>query len=1067
MTEAIGSAGRVLRVAMLLLVASVPVAGQSAATVGQWQTLPYLMPINPIHVALMHTGKVLVVAGSGNLPANILEAAVWDPQADTITVQAVSWDMFRNAMVVLPDGRPFIDGGTLQYEPLYGQPKASVFDPATNTFSNVANMAHGRWYPTSTVLGDGTVMTFSGLDTDGSTTQTVEIFDPSTATWSTPYVASWAPPLYPRMHLLPNGNVLYSGASPTSSIFDTSTHTWDYGVANTNYGSSRTYGSSVLLPLTPANNYAPKVMILGGGSPATNTTEIIDLSIPSPKWQYAATMYQGRIEMNAVLLPNGKVLALGGSVNDEDATTASLQAEIYDPAFNTFSSAGSEAYARLYQSVALLMPDGTVWVAGGNPQRGTYEQHMEVYFPPYLFTQDANGNTFPAARPSISGAPSTIGYGANFVVQTPDAANISSVVLMRNGADTHAFDMDQRLVGLSFTAGSGYLTVTGPPNSNIAPAGYYMLFLLNDSGVPSLAAFVQVLQLAVPTFSPAASGTLEAIDTQSGFTHSALGSAISTCVQNLAIGNFTLCGEAYNDVHSGSSVSVNYSPAQGNGIIAWATWCFNSSCNSSTAGITATIGDNINATESCFTASPNSPFITNANGGAQGSGDFQQHYVWYCPSIPSGVTSFTMTPSNSSLSYLQLNINEWKAGSLAASCSPISACFEDVDNFGQAGNSTGGTIATITTSGSTVNANDLVFAVTEVPCCSFTASPGTGYTGITVAPSVTPGMVSEAKAATATGIQTATTTWTGGSTPWFGVIVPLKGAGAAPAVATPTFSPGTGSYSSAQTVTISSTTTGASICYTSDGTTPAAKTPGTCSTGTSLANGGKVTVSASGTLKAIGTESGLNNSGVAKATYTIGVAFVQVAAATPQSPMSAVSVAYPAVQSAGNLNVIVVGWNDSTSVVNTISDTAGNAYQLAIGPTRGTNFSQCIYYAPKIKAGANRVTVTFNQLVAYVDLRALEYKGVNTLDAKVGASGKGSTSNSGSAKTTVASELIFGANTVAHITNGSGAGFTPRIITSPDGDIAEDRVVSATGSYRATAPLTGNGTWVMQMVTFK
>jgi hypothetical protein len=226
---------------------------------------------------------------------------------------------------------------------------------------------------------------------------------------------------------------------------------------------------------------------------------------------------------------------------------------------------------------------------------------------------------------------------------------------------------------------------------------------------------------------------------------------VSTCVQKLAIGNSELCGEVYNDVSSGTNVKVNYSPSPNNAIIAYATWCFNSSCNSSISGVTATIGDNINAMESCFFASPHSPFITDANGGAQGSGDFQQHYVWYCPSIPSGVTSFTVTPSNPNLRDLQLNITEWNAGSLAMSCSPISACFESVDNFG-------GTTATITTSGPTVNANDLIFAVTSVPCCSFTASPGTGYSGITVAPSVTPGMVSEAKAAGSTGIQTATTT---------------------------------------------------------------------------------------------------------------------------------------------------------------------------------------------------------------------------------------------------------------------------------------------------------------------
>src|ERR1700740_617494 len=101
-------------------------------------------------------------------------------------------------------------------------------------------------------------------------------------------------------------------------------------------------------------------MIMGGGNPATNTTELIDLSASTPKWVYGPNMSQSRIEMNATILPNGKVLAVGGSLNDEDTTTASLNADLYDPVSNTFSSAGAEAYARLYHSVSLLLSDATV-----------------------------------------------------------------------------------------------------------------------------------------------------------------------------------------------------------------------------------------------------------------------------------------------------------------------------------------------------------------------------------------------------------------------------------------------------------------------------------------------------------------------------------------------------------------------------------------------------------------------------------------------------------------------------------------------------------------------------------
>src|SRR6267143_540271 len=236
------------------------------------------------------------------------------------------------------------------------------------------------------------------------------------------------------MHLSTDGRVFYSGSGRGSRFFTPSAKTWSAVVANTNFTGTRTYGTSVLLPLTPANGYRPRVMIFGGGNPATATTEIIDLSAATPVWTNGPSMSQPRIQMNATILPNGKVLATGGSLNDEDTVTASLNADLYDPATNTFSSAGANAFPRLYHSGSLLLPDATVVFIGGNPTRGTYEQHIEIYSPAYLFNPDGSS----ATRPSITGVPSTgIGYGSAFQVQTPDAANISSVVLMRAGAPTH------------------------------------------------------------------------------------------------------------------------------------------------------------------------------------------------------------------------------------------------------------------------------------------------------------------------------------------------------------------------------------------------------------------------------------------------------------------------------------------------------------------------------------------------------------------------------------------------------------------------------------------------------
>ncbi len=488
------------------------IGAQSTRSIqGEWRTLPMKMPINPVHIALLHTGKVLIVAGSGNVATERdYRAAVADYQFGSIVTQPVAWDMFCNGMVILPDGRPLINGGTLQYDPFYGELRNAVFDPITEAFADVQGMAHGRWYPTVTVLGDGRVMTFSGLREGGGTNTTVEIYTPGVG-WSQEYPAGWTPPLYPRLHLLPDGRVLYSGSGPGSRIFNPSTHAWTAIVASTNYGGTRKYGTSVLLPLTASRGYAAKVLILGGGNPATNTTEILDLSASPLRWQYGPPMSQARIEMNATILPSGKVLAMGGSASDENAATASYNADLYDPdagPTGAFTSAGANTVPRLYHSGSLLLPDATVMLVGGNPTRASYEKDIEIYSPAYLFDSDGS----PAVRPTITAVtPAVSGYGSTFHVQTPDAAAIKSVVLVRPGAQTHAFDMDQRLIELSYTAGAGDLTVAAPPNGNIAPPGYYMLFILNNAGVPSVATFVR-LATSVSNQPPTATITSPATD---------------------------------------------------------------------------------------------------------------------------------------------------------------------------------------------------------------------------------------------------------------------------------------------------------------------------------------------------------------------------------------------------------------------------------------------------------------------------------------------------------------------------------------------------------------------------
>ncbi|HEU4331334.1 MAG TPA: PQQ-dependent sugar dehydrogenase [Lapillicoccus sp.] len=213
------------------------------------------------------------------------------------------------------------------------------------------------------------------------------------------------------------------------------------------------------------------------------------------------------------------------------------------------------------------------------------------------------------------------------------------------------------------------------------------------------------------------------------------------------------------------------------------------------------------------------------------------------------------------------------------------------------------------------------------------------------------------------------------------------------------------------------------------------------------------------------------------ATYTVAstpvaIAFVQVNAATPQTNQSSVNIVYPSAQTAGNTNILAIGWNNTTSTVTSVVDSAGNTYRLAVPKASANGVSQAIWYASNIKAagpGANTVTVTFSASTPYVDVRVLEYSGldpVNPFDVGASASGDSASANSGTVTTTAANELIVGAGITGGVFSAAGTSFTNRVITT-FGDIAEDRIVTTVGAYGATATLTGTAGWVMQVATFK
>jgi glucose/arabinose dehydrogenase len=203
------------------------------------------------------------------------------------------------------------------------------------------------------------------------------------------------------------------------------------------------------------------------------------------------------------------------------------------------------------------------------------------------------------------------------------------------------------------------------------------------------------------------------------------------------------------------------------------------------------------------------------------------------------------------------------------------------------------------------------------------------------------------------------------------------------------------------------------------------------------------------------------------------IAFVQVNAATPQTNQTQVAVTYANAQTAGNTNILAIGWNNSTSNITSVIDSAGNAYQLAVPTARGSSLSQAIYYAKNIKgaaAGTNTVTVTFNTATPFIDARITEYSGLdsaNPFNVGRSASGNGKSANSGAVTTTAPRALIFAAGTTTGGFSAAGANFTTRIITTLDLDIVEDRFVTATGSYSGTASLGASAAWVMQVAAFR
>jgi len=465
---------------VLGIVPTVPVRADPTVS-GEWSA-PFDLGVIGIDAALLPTGKVLLFS----YPSTELgsPARLFDPATGTTTDVSITMerDVFCGGHSLLPDGRFFVTGGHLPGTAFgFGAPETDFFDPATETWSSGPVLDEARWYPTNVPLADGSTLIFGGDVTEQDPATTVESYDPGSNTLTTlPASADRDLGLYPRMHLLTDGRIAWVNRAKTRT-FDPDTNLWSTPVDTMNFGSRGETLSSVVLP------GLNEVLVIGGANTqqgTTATTEIIDFSGSNPQWRYSGSMTAARENGNAVLLPDGTVLMVGGGLGPTNYRNPVLFAELYDPLTETWTVMDAQALPRMYHSTAILLPDGRVLSAGHDRGRPTSNQRSgEIFSPPYLFK---------GPRPTITSSPGSVGYGQQFEVTTPDASSISRVALLSPGSVTHAIDMGQRYVDLSFSGSGTTLTLTSPADGNVAPPGPYMLFILNAEGVPSVASWVQV-----------------------------------------------------------------------------------------------------------------------------------------------------------------------------------------------------------------------------------------------------------------------------------------------------------------------------------------------------------------------------------------------------------------------------------------------------------------------------------------------------------------------------------------------------------------------------------------------
>jgi hypothetical protein len=444
------------------------------AQIGAWSyESPFTGDQNMTHVVCSPTGKCLYVVGK----AKKFSSYVYNSTTKAMKLVKTPDDLFCAGHVLLPDGRALVTGGTLASSPWKGTRTQYAFNFVSETYDKLPNMAVGRWYPSVVTMSDGRQLITSGYDETGKTTSIVEVFDPTTNI-TTKLTPTRLLPLYPRTYQTSKPGEIFHAGPATPGFWNPVTGAFK-AVAKGAGTKGTGYGSCFFGDVRDQN-----LMVMGGGWPATATTNVIDLDSATPAFKAGPPMTAAKGYVSCVNLPDGTMFeANGGSDNRIAAAsqTTALLTSLTGP-WQAMSPLPAGEH-RLYHSLLYLRDDGRVVSITSNPKDGVTKQSRTqlVYSPPYLSK---------GTRPTITDNPTEVRYGGTYAIGTTPAAGLTvpRITVTSAPSATHSTDLNQRYLSLPVTNGS----ITFPTSSAVLPPGWYRIWAVDSINVPSVAKWVHL-----------------------------------------------------------------------------------------------------------------------------------------------------------------------------------------------------------------------------------------------------------------------------------------------------------------------------------------------------------------------------------------------------------------------------------------------------------------------------------------------------------------------------------------------------------------------------------------------